>query len=208
MHGHDLFPADAEVKAQLLLEYEQGAGEQLLKELAQRDAKSFGDYRSNWRRALRALEICRITGKPLAESRGVMEEPLGNNFAQVVLLFSPERLRERIRLRCQQMIDAGWIEEAAALFDKGLMESPTAQQAIGYPLIHEYLFPVSRPANQKHLSIPNVSVLVERIATKTVQYAKQQRAWFKKRHNEATFIEMDALSKEQVMDLILGQIGF
>ena len=208
MYGHDELPSNQKVKEELRLVYDQGGLSSLLEELSKRDPISFNANQHNWRRALRALEICRITGKTLAESSVGQATPLGENFDQFVLVYSPDKLRIRIRERCQEMIDSGWIEEAEVLFKNGLMNSPTAQQAIGYPLIHEYLFPVERVANQKHLNIPTRNDLVDRIVVKTAQYAKQQRAWFKKRHADATFIEMDKLNKDQVIDHIIGQISF
>ena len=208
MYGHDQFPSDPKVKEELRLIYDQGGLSILLEELAQRDSISFSTHQHNWRRALRALEICRITGKTLVESRVGQTKPLGADFDQFILMYSPEKLRDRIRIRCQQMIDEGWVEEAEALFNQGLMNSPTAQQAIGYPLIHEFLFPVQRPENQKHLNIPTREALVDRVVIKTAQYAKQQRAWFKKRHSDATFIEMDGLSKSEAMDYISSRVSF
>lgn len=208
MYGHDQLPSDPTVKTALRLIYDQGDFTSLLEELAQRDPASFEIHQHNWRRAIRALEICRITGKTVAESKVGQTKPLGEDFDQFVLVYSPEKLRTRITMRCQQMIDGGWVEEAEALFQQGLMDSPTAQQAIGYPLIHEFLFPVERPANLKHLNIPTREKLVERIVVKTAQYAKQQRAWFKKRHADATFIQMDTYSKKQVIDFISDRLSF
>jgi len=37
------------------------------------------------------------------------------------------------------MLDAGWINETQTLINAGLLESPTAKQAIGYPIITEYI---------------------------------------------------------------------
>ena len=208
MYGYDELPSDSTVKETLRAVYDQGGFSTLLEELAQRDLVSFNTHQNNWRRVLRALEICRITGKTVAQSKVGQTKPLGENFDQFVLVYSPEKLRSRIRIRCQEMIDEGWIEEAEALFAQGLMTTPTAQQAIGYPLIYDFLFPVQRPENQKHLHIPTREVLVDRIVVKTAQYAKQQRAWFKKRHADATFIEMDKLGKDQAIDFILSRVSF
>ncbi len=105
------------------------------------------------------------------------------------------------------MIDEGWIEEAKLLFEQGLLTSPTAKQAIGYSLIHDYLYPQEREANQIHLNIPTEKILIERIVTKTAQYAKQQRAWFKRKHADATFITMDDYSKSEVVELIKGDFN-
>ena len=72
------------------------------------------------------------------------------------------------------MLDNGWLEEAAEAAEaikRGLFETPTAHQAIGYRQIAEYL--AGKSSRQE---------LVEKISTVTWQYARRQRTWF--RHQE------------------------
>ncbi len=205
--GHNNLPSDPAVFASLMQEYNQNGLGALEKELKTFDSESWENTKHNWRRLLRALEICRITGKKVSASSSRLPiEPAAEGFKQFVLIFSPEKMRERIRIRTEQMIEEGWIEEAKALFDRGLMETPTARQALGYSLIYEYLHPTPRPNNEKHLAIPDKKDLIEKIVTKTAQYAKKQRTWFRNKHKDAVFIEMDNLSADEASQLICAKI--
>ncbi len=200
-YGHDNFPSNKAVFNELLNRYENGEFEQLSKELKEIDEKAWLSSNHNWRRLLRALEICKVTGKKLSESTSNFVAP-AEGFKQFVLLFSPEKMRERIAIRTRQMVEEGWIEEAELLFEKGLMETPTAKQALGYSLIHEYLFPTPKANNEKHMAIPTKEVLIEKLITKTAQYAKKQRTWFRNKHKDAVFIEMDELTVDEAVEQI------
>ena len=72
------------------------------------------------------------------------------------------------------MLDAGWIDEARAAIAAGLLDTPTAHQAIGYRLIAEHL-----------AGALTRSELLERIITVTRQFARRQRTWFRHQHPEA-----------------------
>lgn len=204
-YGHDNFPSDKLIFQQLLKRYEAGEFEQLSCELKALDLKTWSITRHNWRRLLRALEICLITGKKVSESTDKFVAP-AEGVKQFVLLFSPEKMRRRIAERTAQMIEEGWIEEAQQLFKQGLMNSPTARQALGYPLIHEYLFPTPKAVNEKHMAIPTKDVLIEKLITKTAQYAKKQRTWFRNKHKDAVFIDMDNLTVNQAVTKIINAL--
>lgn len=207
IYGHDNLPSDKDVFDQLMQEKSECGIENLSAELKAIDPESWEATKHNWRRLIRALEICRITGKKVSASAPELPvSPAAEGFIQFVPVFSPERMREKIQKRTVQMIDEGWIEEAKTLFDQGLMETPTAKQALGYSLIYEYLHPTPRPNNEKHLLIPNKDDLIEKIVTKTAQYAKKQRTWFRNKHKDAVFIEMDNLSADDAVKIILDKI--
>ena len=71
------------------------------------------------------------------------------------------------------------IEETEILIRKGLLNTPTAWQALGYPIIAEYL-----RGNISYQELP------EKISIATWQFARRQITWFKHQHPEAEFIEM------------------
>jgi tRNA dimethylallyltransferase len=77
-------------------------------------------------------------------------------------------LVDRISRRARQMLQCGWVEEAQRAIAAGLLESPTAHQALGYKIIKRYLdgeFDLAK--------------LEELIVTATWQYARRQRTWFR-----------------------------
>ena len=90
-----------------------------------------------------------------------------------------EILRKRISDRAAAMLDSGWIEEARRAIAAGLLESPTAHQALGYKLIAEHLAG-NLTREQLH----------ERISTATWQLARRQRTWFRHQHPEAQPLTM------------------
>ena len=75
------------------------------------------------------------------------------------------------------MLSQGWIEETENLIHQGLLESPTAWQALGYPIIAEYLAG----------KCPKYE-LADKISTATWQFARRQITWFKHQHPEADFL--------------------
>ena len=79
------------------------------------------------------------------------------------------------------MLENGWIEEASAAVKAGLLETPTAHQAIGYRLIADYL-----------AGKFGYEELYERISTVTWQFARRQRTWFRHQHPEAEVYEPGA----------------
>ncbi len=203
IHGHDDFPSDKALSKQLLARYQNGEIAALESELRSLDEESYQRTRHNWRRLLRALEICLITGEKIVQPKTVKES---NEFTQFLLLYSPEKLRERIAMRTREMIQEGWVEEAAELFKGGLMETSTARQALGYSIIHEYLFPTPKAANEIHLAINTEEELIDRLVIKTAQYAKKQRTWFRNRHPEAIVVDMDKFTKAEAVEFICQQL--
>ena len=69
---------------------------------------------------------------------------------------------------------SGRIDEAEAALAAGLLETPTAHQALGYGIIGDYL--AGRFSRDE---------LAPRIATATWQFARRQRTWFRHQHPEA-----------------------
>ena len=90
-------------------------------------------------------------------------------------------MRRRIEDRTIQMLAAGWIDEAAAALKNGILESPTAHQALGYRIIGEYL--------AGRLSY---DAMREQIITATWQLARRQMTWFRHQHPEAITVAMPA----------------
>ena len=93
------------------------------------------------------------------------------------------------------MLEEGWIEETKTLMSKGLFETPTARQALGYQEIADFL-------NNKIISRDE---LIDKIVVKTSRYAKKQRTWFRNQHKEATLINPDTYNYKQITEIILNE---
>ena len=71
------------------------------------------------------------------------------------------------------------MKKTKKLINNGLLHSPTAKQAIGYPIIAQYLN-----------GDIDYDTMINKIITSTRQFARRQDTWFKNKHPEATIIEM------------------
>ena len=81
----------------------------------------------------------------------------------------------------QAMLKSGWIEEARNMLAQGLLNAPTAWQAIGYAQIGDYL--AGKMTRDE---------LLESIVIATRQFARRQATWFRNRHKEAAFLSVPA----------------
>lgn len=169
---------------------EQGAI-QLHRELEEIDPASAAEiHPSNVKRLVRAIEIYRSSGITPSEQkrRSVLK---GANYDSLVigLRFSDRQtLYDRINLRVDRMIADGLVQEAATLFEKGLLDTPTAGAAIGYKELYPYFC--------KEASLEEC---VEVLKRETRRYAKRQMTWFK-RNADIFWIDVDTMSKQEVME--------
>ena len=182
LYGLDDLPADRELRRELDEAYDSDRGEEALKQrMAKLDPAGLARWENCRRRLIRALEVRLLTGKSILELQNNPFDELRYPVRAWRLDPSAEELKERIRIRARKMLDSGWIEEAAAAVKAGLLETPTAHQAIGYRLIAEHL------AGKLDLE-----TLHERISTVTWQFARRQRTWFRHQHPEAEVYEPGA----------------
>ncbi len=144
---------------------------QLLAELDRADPGAYTRIdRRNPRRVVRAVEILRLTGQPLAGARrggagSSTVHPAGPVFA---LTRASTDLRARIEARVDAMFAAGLVAEARALLGQGLECNRTAMQAIGYRQVVEHL--------RGERSLAETIALVKQ---KTRQFARRQMTWFR-----------------------------
>ena len=144
---------------------------ELLVELERRDPVTFSRIdRENPRRVVRAVEVIRLTGKPFSEQRSAWndEAPAATSETIFVLSRTSEDLVARIHARVDEMFALGLVAETRRLLELGLEQNKTAMQAIGYRQAVEHL--------RGERSLADT---VELVKTKTRQYAKRQRTWFR-----------------------------
>lgn len=160
--------------------------ESLHRELAQFDAITAARLHPNdIRRVIRAIEVYRLTGRPLSDQHDNRPRPLAERTPHVYWL-SPNRdwLHARINLRVEQMFAAGLISEVRSLILSPRPLSQTARQALGYKEVLDWLktlpnsvLAAPNAASQETRSPPRE--LVELIQTRTRQFAKRQHTWFR-----------------------------
>lgn len=183
LYGLDDMPGDREIRKELDELYDAPEKEPLLFEkMAQVDPEALEKFRLCRRRLIRALEVKIITGKSILELQSKNEKTLRYpEITAIKLDVAPEVLAQKIALRAKIMLETGWIDEAKAAIDNGLLTTPTAHQALGYKIIASYL-------NGDF----DYDTLYEKICAATRQYARRQRTWFRHQHPEAVALPVDA----------------
>ncbi len=121
------------------------------------------------KRIIRALEVHRITGKPISSFQRQWDDSDARHEWTIIGL-RREKAEEnrRINSRVKRMIAAGLVDEVKALLGEEKPLSKQARCAIGYAEIIEYL-------NGKI----ELEDAVELIKKNTRRLAKNQRTWFK-----------------------------
>lgn len=122
----------------------------------------------NPRRVLRAIEVIRLTGRPYSEQRigwNNVDKAPQNLFC---ISRQVDVLNQRIHKRVDEMFNQGLVEETQTLIKKGLRNNRNACQALGYRQVLDLL--------DGKLDLENV---VHQVKTKTRQFAKRQRSWFR-----------------------------
>lgn len=163
----DLPTGDPEIRRSLSEKLQREGLATLCEELKQRDPLYYEQVdRSNPARVLRALEVCRQTGRPYSEQR--TGERRSRDFRIIKIGTEMERatLYERINRRVDQMIDEGLEQEARALYPK---KELNALQTVGY----KELFGYFDGAWSREEAI-------ELIKRNTRRYAKRQLTWFRR----------------------------
>jgi len=152
----------------------------LLKELEKGDPATFERIdRQNPRRIIRAVEVIRLTGKPLSAQRArwsraadapnVTNALRGRSLHRMVCLTRvPADLHARINSRIEKMFAEGLVEETRQLLRQGLEQNKTAMQALGYRQVVEHI--------RGKRSLPET---IELVKVKTRQFAKRQMTWFR-----------------------------
>ncbi len=121
------------------------------------------------RRIIRALEVFKLTGRPLSHEQTHFDEPPPDRGLRVVTLsWQRELLHARIENRVEQMFAEGWVEEVRGLLESCGQLGRTAAQAVGYREILEHL--------QGDIGLPET---VERVKIRTRQFARRQDTWFR-----------------------------
>lgn len=180
LYGLDPLPSSVNLRNILRQKYQGEDGEKcLINDIAKIDPKAIDVLGcTNIRKLLRAMEVFMLTEKSITEQQAVWSEnKLQYNASVYCLIRERSDLFERITRRTDNMLKQGWIEETELLLKKGLLDTPTARQAIGYELISKYL---AGNINYEEMKV--------RIVSSTKKYARRQDTWFKNQHPEAKCI--------------------
>jgi tRNA dimethylallyltransferase len=152
----------------------------------------------NIRRVIRALEIYHCTGKTMTEWQRGQTKKLLYDVAVIGLTMKREQLYRRINERVDQMIAEGLLEEAKALYDRGIRDCQSVQ-AIGYKELYDYF--------DGRVSLEEA---IERLKQNSRRYAKRQLTWFRNQMPVQWFDMTDAAKfdekAEEIFQYIAGKL--
>lgn len=166
--------ADAGVRAELRAIADAKGRPFLHAQLAQVDPEAAAAIpANNIHRVIRALEVHRLSGKPLSawhrEHHAERTAAQGQNRFRILGLDpGVDELRRRIDARSVAMLNGGMIEETQAALRAGIPETSPGLSGLGYPRVIAYL----------KNAIPKEETL-RLLIQDTRQYAKRQRTWFR-----------------------------
>lgn len=163
----DLPTIPAFVRASVRKEYEEKGLEWLQQEVQRLDPYYWEEVdRQNPARLAHCLELCRVIGKPYSSLRTGKENKRSFRIVKIGLERPRAELYARIDERVKQMMTAGLLEEAKAVYSKRALNS---LQTVGYKELFAYLdgeYDLNRA--------------VELIQQNSRHYAKRQLTWFRR----------------------------
>lgn len=187
--------SDEKLRAKLaaLEQAQKGAVYALLKKEDPKAAERL--HPNDTKRIIRALEVVRLTGKPIDDHGGDFA-----NSANAEIPYQPtiigltmprEALYERINLRVDIMLEQGLLDEAKAIYDAGYDASLPALQGLGYKQLFKY-FGGEYTLEQT----------IDAIKLETRRFAKRQLTWFRRDKRIIWFDISDYPDKDALNDAI------
>lgn len=171
-----LFPSpgrDEQYRSELEQEAVIFGNEHLWKKLLSVDPVSAARIHINDKvRIIRALEVYRQSGLPVSQQAGRPRNSERYDCLMICLNRDRSELYERINLRTEKMLAAGWIAETKSLLVKGYDIRKGPLSALGYAEIVNYLYGKS--------TLEEAAELIKR---NTRRFAKRQLTWFRREEN-------------------------
>ena len=163
-------PADWDFRAAVEADVATFGLESLRKRLEQVDPLSaFKILDGDVRRMTRALEVAKITGRPLSHWQNQFEQVQGPTSCKCfALAWDRKQLHSRVNLRVDGMFRRGLLNEVKTLIAKFGAFGRTAAQAVGYKEPLEFL---KGTVNEKDM--------VEQVKAHTRQFVRRQEIWFR-----------------------------
>ncbi|MBK7630080.1 MAG: tRNA (adenosine(37)-N6)-dimethylallyltransferase MiaA [Ignavibacteriales bacterium] len=160
--------SDGELREELLSLRENYGNDYLYEELKKIDEISAAKMLpQNWKRVIRAIEVFRLTGKPIWQHYQVQKRPLYIEYEQIGLLWDRNLLYKNIELRVDEMIRLGLVDEVSLILKSGYNKHLNSLNTVGYKEIIQYL--------ENEISLDRAVELIKR---NTRRFAKRQMTWF------------------------------
>ena len=165
-NGMDDIPdKDESIRQELNDLFDKQGLEPLQRELQEKDPEYWEIVdKRNHIRLIRALEVCRQTGRTFSSFRSQKKTKRNFDIIKIGIRRNRENLLERIYRRVDCMIEQGLIEEVRGLYGYRNLQ---ALNAVGYKEIFDFLDGKT-----------SLQEAVELIKINTRRYAKRQMTWF------------------------------
>ncbi|MBU3142030.1 tRNA (adenosine(37)-N6)-dimethylallyltransferase MiaA [Clostridium sp. CF012] len=162
------------------------------------DEESFNKlYPNDLKRVIRALEVYRISGKPMSvfkEEQNILDIPY--NVYYFVLNMDRQKLYSRINSRVDVMVKNNLVQEVIELKKMGYNSDMQSMKGIGYKELLYYL--------NHEISLDEA---IEMIKQGSRNYAKRQLTWFRKDPRINWINKDDFKSDDKIVDYIVSQLN-
>lgn len=185
-NGIDNIPSNDEIRQEVISDYKKNGLKKLQDELRNADPIHYQlmDI-DNPQRLIRAVEVCRLTGKTYSSFRTKPKLTRPFNIIKIGLYEKREIIYARINRRVDQMIESGLVSEVQNLQSKKHLN---ALQTVGYRELFEFF--------EGQCSLEKA---IEKIKMNTRRFAKRQMTWFKK---DAEIHWFNASSQTEIVNFI------
>ncbi|GIK23307.1 MAG: tRNA (adenosine(37)-N6)-dimethylallyltransferase MiaA [Ignavibacterium sp.] len=164
----DSADTDFELREELLTLRKSKGNEYMYNELKKVDMVSAEKMLpQNWKRVIRAIEVFKLTGRPIWQHYQNQQAEREFSFNQIGLNWEREILYNNIETRVDKMINAGLVDEVKNILDMGYPRTLNALNTVGYKEIIKYL--------DNQITFDRAIELIKR---NTRHYAKRQMTWF------------------------------
>jgi tRNA dimethylallyltransferase len=183
--------ADEQIREELKAQAQAEGLDKLYEQLKKIDPATAAKISANDpRRIIRALEVYKLTGKPISSFQQQWDTDISHDWTIIGLRREKPEESKRINARVKKMIDSGLVDEVKQLLAEPILLSKQAGSAIGYAEIINHL------AGQTTLDDA-----IELIKKNTRKLAKAQRTWFKTFKN----VHSLDLAPDETVDSVLAR---
>ncbi len=184
----DTVDTDLEYRKKLLEERNKFGNSYLLDRLKKIDPVTASKlHQQNWKRIIRAMEVYKITGKPIWEFQQNYKREVEYEFLQFGLNWPREKLYAMIEKRVDKMLEDGLIKEVKDILNQNYSKNLNSLNTVGYKEIISFL--------NHEISFEEAVRLIKRNSR---HYAKRQLTWFRK---DERIVWFDLDSANQLEDI-------
>ncbi len=149
---------------------------------------------NNKRRLVRALEVCRGSGREFSSFGSGIAGFQASSVRQIGIRWKRDVLAQRISQRVASMIENGLVAEVKDLLNEPKPLSATARQALGYQEIIDHI--------EGKLSLDEAC---QQIALRTRQFSVRQERWYR-RDPRIEWVDVSADPVGQITPLVMAAL--